>query len=148
MRAPTTSTSRDMQFFLLEGCEVYATPRGSPSLDFLNSGPLFDAKPIHACPDLVTPLHLRIPRRERVEEGPVAAAEVTDTDGAVGVGDDLEMFAREKLVGNLDMTFSSDHQTRCRDLELLTDERTIDAHEQVALGSSVLDGLALECPDH
>src|SRR4051794_5509253 len=77
-------------------------------------------------------MDLRVAGGQRIEKRSVAAAEVADADHALGVGDDLEVAAGEKLVRDADVPLASDDQAGRRQLELLTFQRTVDTDKNDA----------------
>src|ERR1051325_3505981 len=93
---------------------------------------VFDPEAIHARADLISPMHLRVPRGQGVQKRAVARPEVADADRAVGVGEDFEVAAGEELVGHAHVAFAADNQPRDRDLELLACQRPLDADEDRA----------------
>src|ERR1051326_3575898 len=93
---------------------------------------MLDAEAVHARADLVAAVHLRIFRRQRIQECAVPAAEVADADRAVGVGEDFEVAAREELVGHAHVALAADHEAGDRNLELLPAQRALDADEHGA----------------
>src|SRR5947207_5373983 len=95
---------------------------------------MLDLEAVHARPDLVAGLDFGVRCGQRVEECAVTRAEVADADGALGVGGDFEMLAREELVRDADVTFASDHQSGRRHLELLAGKRSFDADQYDASG--------------
>src|SRR5438128_12209172 len=84
---------------------------------------------VNAGTDLIATVYFRVSVRQRVEERAVAAAEVADTDGAVGVGHHFEVPARQKLIGNPHVSLAADHQACGRNLELLTLQESLDADQ-------------------
>src|SRR5436190_14018982 len=94
---------------------------------------MLDAEAVVARANLIAGMHLRIARRQRVEERSVSAAEIADADDSFGVGDDFEVLARQELIRNAHVSFAADDQTARRNLELLSIQRTIDADEHRAL---------------
>src|SRR5581483_977569 len=104
--------------------------------------PVLDPESVYSGPDLVAGLHLRVVRGECVEECAVAGAEVADADDALFVGDDFEMFAREKLVRHAHMSLAADDEARLRDLELLAVQRAFDADEHDSPGECAAAALA------
>ena len=72
---------------------------------------MFDSEAVHACSDFVAALHFRVLGRQRIEVCAVAAAEVADANGAVGIGADFEAAARKNLVRDPDMSFAVGDQT-------------------------------------
>src|SRR5688500_12180379 len=93
---------------------------------------MIDAEPIYARTNLIACLHLRVLRRECVEKSAVAAAEVADANRALLVADHFEMFARQELIGDADMTLASDHEAAGRNLELLPGQGALQADQNRA----------------
>src|SRR5438128_3797128 len=96
------------------------------------SGAVLDAETINAGTNLIAAVHLGVARRQGIEEGAVAAAEVADADRAVGVGHHLEVLAGQKFVGHAHVAFPPHDQSGGRNLELLSLEQTVDAHQHDA----------------
>src|SRR5687768_660027 len=101
---------------------------------------MVDAKPIDAGANLVACLDFGVFRRQGVEEGAVAAAEVADADRAVLVANHFEVLAGQKLVRYAHVTFTADHEAARWDLELLADERPLQTDQNRAAPRFRLDG--------
>src|SRR6185503_7903723 len=90
---------------------------------------MFHTKSVDACPDLVAALLFRVVRGQRVEKCAVSAAEITDANRTVAVDRDLEMLAGKIFIRHAHVTFAADDESVRRNLEFLSEKRSVDADE-------------------